>query len=81
MKELIIKFQPFVFKQVVFIKEGRKVSQQEVPQRELAEFISLCNNVDCVHFFGNEKFARKIKDDCICKYKMMPNRTKFVFNK
>lgn len=81
MKELIIKFQPFVFKQTVFIKEGNKLSEEQVPQRDLANYISLCKGVDTVHFFGNEKFAKKVREDCICKYNLTPNKIKFFFNK
>ena len=81
MKELIIKFQPFVFKQTVFIKDGRNLKEESVPQKDLASYISLCKDVDCVHFFGNEKFASKIKEECITKYQVKPNQVKFLLNK
>ena len=54
MKELIIKFQPFVFKQTVFVKDGSKLKEEQVPQKDLANYISLCEGVHTVHFFGNE---------------------------
>lgn len=81
MKELIIKFQPFVFKQTVFIKDGRNLIEESVPQKDLASYISLCKDVDCVHFFGNAKFANKIKEECITKYRIKPNQVKFLLNK
>ena len=81
MKELIIKFQPFIFKQLVFIKDGRKITQQEVPPKELASFISLCEGIDTVHFFGNQKYAERIAEECKCKYNIKTKNIKFVFNK
>lgn len=69
MKEVIIKFEPFVFKQTVFIKDEKgEITQEHIPQKELGSFISLLNDVKTVHFFGNEKFADKIKTECINKY-------------
>lgn len=71
MKELIIKFEPFIFKQTVFIKDEKGViTQQQVPQKELASFISLIDNIGKIHFFGNEKYAKKIKEECLTQYKL-----------
>ena len=81
MKELIIKFQPFVFKQTVFVKDGSRLKEEQVPQKDLANYISLCEGVHTVHFFGNEKFAKKIKEECITKYQMKPSTINFVYNK
>lgn len=79
MKEIVIKFEPFVFKQTVFIKnEDGQISQELVPQKELTNFISLQTDIDKVHFFGNRKFAEKIKDECVTKYKLQ--ESKFYFN-
>ena len=63
MKEIIIKFEPFTFKQVVFIKnsETGEITQEAVPQKELSSYISLLDDVDEVHLFGNKKYAEKIK--------------------
>lgn len=81
MKEIVIQFQPFVFKQTVFIKEKEsgEIIQQKIPQKELATYISLQQNVETVHFFGNAKFADKIKNECITKYKM--NNVNILINK
>lgn len=79
MKEVIIKFQPFVFKQTVFIKEGEELYTHQVPQRELASYISLLANVKCVHLFGNAKYAKKLKDECCTKYNL--NNLDILINK
>lgn len=78
MKEIIIKFEPFVFKQTVFIKENNHINKEEVPQKELSSYISLLEDVDKVHLFGNEKFADKIKEECMTKYKI--NNINFYIN-
>ena len=70
MKDVIIKFEPFIFKQTVFIKEDNKITRDEVPQKELASYISLLEDVGKVHLFGNQKFAEKIKEECMTKYKI-----------
>lgn len=73
-KELIIKFEPFVFKQTVFAKmEDGTIIKEQVPQKELASFISLLDNVSKIHFFGNESYAMKIKEECITKYNLKEN--------
>lgn len=81
MKEVIIKFTPFVFKQTVFIKDGEHLIEQKVPQKEVAKFIAFCKDINTVHFFGNEHYAKKVKEECILKYQMQPNQVKFVFNR
>jgi len=71
MKEMILKVAPFVFKQTVYIvdRETNEVQEEQIPQKDLANYISLHENeIDCVHLFGNEKFVRKIEQDCTCKY-------------
>ena len=71
MKEVIIKFEPFVFKQTVFIKhENGTLTEEKVPQKELASYISLLEDVDKVHLFGQDKFAMKVKEECLTKYKV-----------
>ena len=71
MKEMIIKIAPFVLKQTVYItdKDTDFVSEEKVPQKELASYISLHENeVQCVHLFGKEEFVRKIQEECLSKY-------------
>ena len=71
MKEVIIKFEPFVFKQTVFIKnEDGTLVTDKVPQKELSSYISLLNDVSKVHLFGNDKYAMKLKEECLTKYKV-----------
>lgn len=80
MKEVVIKFEPFILNQTVFIKEDSgEIIRKDIPQRELANYISLLTDVDKVHLFGNKKFAEKIKSECITKYKIA--ETKFIINK
>ena len=72
MQEVVIKFEPFVFKQTVFIKnlESGNVSEEHIPQKDLANYLSLMQDIKQVHFFGNAKYAEKIKNECLTKYKM-----------
>ena len=71
MKEIVIKFEPFVFKQTVFIRdENGGIDQEQIPQKELASYLSLKEDICKVHFFGNEKFAEKLKTECVTKYKL-----------
>ena len=71
MKEVIVKFEPFVFKQTIFIKnEDGTIEKEQIPQKELASYISLLTDVEKVHLFGNEDFAKKIKEECITKYNL-----------
>ena len=73
MKEFVIKFEPFVFKQTVFIKdiETGTITQESVPQKDLASYISLQKeDLHKIHFFGNTKFAEKIKTECATKYNL-----------
>ena len=81
MKEIVIKFEPFVFKQTLFIKDKETgiIEEENIPQKELASYLSLKEDICKVHFFGNEKFAEKIKTECLTKYKM--NNIEILINK
>ena len=81
MKEAVIKFEPFVFKQTVFIRDNEtgEIIQEQIPQKELASYLSLKEDICKVHFFGNEKFAGKIKTECLTKYKM--DKVEIIINK
>ena len=81
MKEIVVKFEPFVFKQTLFIKDEETgvIEQENIPQKELASYLSLREDICKVHFFGNEKFAEKIKTECLTKYKM--NNIEILINK
>lgn len=70
MKELIVKIAPFVLKQSVYIRDidTGEVKEECVPQKELASFISLQENVKEIHLFGHSKFVKKLQDECMCKY-------------
>lgn len=72
MRDFVIKFQPFVFKQTIFIRdiETGEFSADSVPQKEIASYISLAEDVRKVHLFGSEKYAEKIKNECFTKYNM-----------
>lgn len=82
MKDFVIKFEPFVFKQTVFIRntETGEVSAESVPQKELASYISLAENLHTVHFFGNKSYAEKIKNECLTKYNLKDS-VQFIINK
>ena len=81
MKEVVIKFEPFVFRQTVFIRDNQtgEIKQEEIPQKELASYLSLKEDICKVHFFGNKKFADKIKTECVTKYKM--DNIEIIINK
>lgn len=81
MKEIVVKFEPFVFKQTLFIKDEETgvIEEENIPQKELASYLSLREDICKVHFFGNEKFAEKIKTECLTKYKM--NNIEILINK
>ena len=68
MKEIIIKFKPFVLKQTVFIKENDKIIEQKMAKKELPDFLAKANDIDVIHFFGNQKYVEKIKDECLSKF-------------
>lgn len=72
MKEVVIKFEPFVFKQTIFLKDEQTgtIIIDSIPQKEIASYLSLREDIHKVHFFGNKKFAEKIKTECATKYKM-----------
>ena len=72
MKEIVIKFEPFVFKQTIFLRdeETGKIEKESISQKELASYLSSKEDICKVHFFGNEKFAQKIKTECVTKYNM-----------
>lgn len=76
MKEVVIKFEPFCFNQTIFIKdtETNQIIEQDIPQKDLSNFISLIDNECCgIHFFGKKEFAEKIKEECLTKYKVHTN--------
>lgn len=77
MKELVVNIAPFVLKQTIFIREDGKVSQLQIPQKEIASYISLHTDIDVVHLFGPEKFTKKIHEECITKYSV--NNIDFKF--
>lgn len=73
MKEISIKLAPFIFKQTIFIREVNEIGSDtvtsiDIPHSEVASFISLQTDLDTVHLFGNQKFAKKIQEDCLKKY-------------
>ena len=72
MKEIIVKFTPFVFKQIVFIKDLQTGNfiEEAIPQTEVLKYISSIKNVKEIHLFGNETYAKKIKEDCLTKYNL-----------
>lgn len=80
MKQIVVKFEPFDFRQTVFIKDDTtgNIKQELVPQKELVSYLSLKEDVYKIHFFGNEKFADKIKTECITKYNF--NESVFCIN-
>ena len=79
MKELIIRIAPFVLKQCVYIRDINtgEIQEHMIPQKELANFISTQDNIKEIHLFGNEKFVRKLQEDCMCKYNV---KCKFTIN-
>lgn len=81
MKEIVVKFEPFVLKQTVFIKdlETGNITEKHIPQKELSSYLSLEEDLQKIHFFGNAKFAEKLKVECVTKYNM--TKVEFVFNK
>ncbi len=81
MKEVVIKFEPFVLKQTVFVKDldTGEIVQEHIPQKELANYLSLKENLHKVHFFGNAKFAQKIKTECVTKFKL--DKVEILINK
>ena len=81
MKEIVIQFEPFVFKQTVFIKDGDNITQEKIPQKELANYISLQEDLKAVHFFGNVNFANKLKNEFITKYKLKEKDVNILINK
>ena len=56
MKEIVIQFEPFVFKQTVFIKDGDNITQEKIPQKELANYANKLKN-ECI-----TKYRLKEKD-------------------
>lgn len=72
MKEAIVKFEPFTFRQSVYFRDTKtgKIEQERIPQSELSNYLSLVDDIETIHFFGNEKFVRKFKTECLTKYKM-----------
>ena len=78
MKELIDKFSPFILKQTVFIKDGDKITEEKVFQKDLAKFIASQTNVSKIHFFGNEDYAKKIATEFITKYNV--TNVEILFN-
>ena len=79
MKEIIIKIAPFVLKQTVYIKdkETGAVTEKHIPQKDLASFISLEDDLETVHLFGNKKFLQKLQQECIAKYNYLDCQFKF----
>lgn len=73
MKEISIRITPFVLKQTIFIREVAEIGEDtlttiSIPQSQIASFISLQPQLERVHLFGNQKFAKKIQEDCLKKY-------------
>ena len=75
MKEIIVKFEPFIFKQTVLIKDNDTITIEHVAQKDLLNFLSLVPDVQTIHFFGNEKFANKFKEECLTCRKFSKNIT------
>lgn len=68
MKDLIIKFAPFTFAQSVFVKEDDNITEEKLPQKDIAKFIAAQKDISSIHFFGNEKYARKIAAEYLTNY-------------
>ena len=85
MKEIIVKIEPFVLKQKVFIKEDGKegMTVKEMSQKNLINFLefSACD-CDCmkVHLFGSEKLTSKIKEECLCNNLFAKNNVDIIIN-
>ncbi len=80
MKEIIIRFQPFIFKQNVYIRDLQtdKLELEQVASKDLAKYIatkSVAENCNKVLLFGNKSFANKIKEECMTKYNLNPKTT------
>lgn len=80
MKELAIHVAPFTFKCKGMLKDIELGTYEivKIPQREIASFISVQEDLRKVHLFGNDKIVRKIKEDCLTKYNV--NNVLFVIN-
>ena len=71
MKDIIVKFEPFILKQTVFIKdlETNEVKCEKIPQKDLFKLLSVQkDDIDTIHFFGNKNYIEKFKTDCYSKY-------------
>ena len=68
MKDLIIKFAPFAFAQSVFVKEDDNIIEEKIPQKDIAKFIAAQKDISSIHFFGNEKYAKKIAAEYLANY-------------
>ena len=73
MKEISIKLAPFVLKQTIFIRQVSQIGEDtlttiDIPQSQIASFISLQTDLTNVHLFGNQKLAKKIQENCLKKY-------------
>ena len=77
MKEIIVKFKPFVLNQTVFIKENDKIIERKMSQKDLPDFIAKANDIDSVHFFGSQRYVEKIKDECLSRF-IVYNNTNLV---
>lgn len=81
MTDLAIRVNPFILKSTVMVrdKELGIYREEKIAHKDLAAFISAQENLDTVHLFGNEKYVKKIEEECIAKYNM--ERTIFLINK
>ncbi len=73
MKKIIIKYIPFTFDQVVYIKEietDEDVKILHVKTDEISKFISETEDIEEVHLYGNEKIIKNIRKDCLTKYRL-----------
>ena len=83
MREIIIKYNPFLFSQTVFIRDdmSKMVTNYSVKTPDLNRFVSEVGkkkDVKAIHLFGNEKMVNKMKTECATQYDVNP--AKFYIN-
>lgn len=70
--EIILKLQPFVFKQTLFVKQpgNNNIQEIKVKLEEIPKFLSIQKTLKKVHLYGNLKMVKKIKEECLTKYNL-----------
>lgn len=82
MKSAIVKFEPFLINQTVFICEGESITPHKVKTLDVMNFLKTEPNLKAVHLFGTQDYLNHFSNELnhYNKYEKKDGRIEIFIN-